>query len=110
MNSKMIVVGSTLLLALVVMAGQPDKAKAGSRVHVGIDLGGLFVPVDYYPRHGHYRPPPDYYGRDRWYRVSPPPPPRGLYRHQAPPVYYNEYRRPQHRPHYRSQHWRSDRW
>jgi hypothetical protein len=109
MNSKMIIAGG-MLLALMVMAGQPEKVNADTRVHVGIDLGGLFVPVDYHPRHGRYYPPPVYYERDRWYRVPPPPPPRGWYRRQAPPVYYDEYRRPHHRPYYRSHHWRRDRW
>ena len=106
MKSKMLVVGSLMILALMTMAGQADTAKAGTSVHVGFDLGGVYAPVGYYPRHVHYRPPPDYYDADRWYR-RPPPPPRGWYRHHGPPPeYYNEYRRPHHRPH----HWRGERW
>ncbi len=106
MKSKMIVVGSLMILALMTMVSQPDKAQAGTSVHVGFNLGGVYEPVDYYPRQVHYRPPPDYYGADRWYR-RPPPPPRGWYRHHGPPPeYYNEYRRPHHRPH----HWRGERW
>jgi len=106
MKSRMIVAGSLMILILVA-AAQPNRAQASTRVHVGFDLGEVYLPVEHYPRYGHYRPPPRYYGADRWHRMPPPPPPRGWYRHHPPPpVYYNDYRHPRHH----QQYWGRNRW
>ena len=49
MKSKMIVVGSLMILALMTMVSQADTAQAGTSVHVGFDLGGVYMPVDVLP-------------------------------------------------------------
>jgi len=92
-----------LLLVLIALAGQADRAEARDSVYIGADLGGLVMAFNTGPR-THYLPPAPY------------PPPRAWHHHghyYPPPVVYG-------RPYYRAHrgywgppprhHWRGDRW
>ncbi len=103
MKNRIVVLGSILLLVMIAMAAQPQKAQARDNVYVGVDLGGLVMGFNTYPHH-EYIPPPYparvYYPR---YRHYPPPPPQ--------PVYYDAYYGDRPRPHHhRHPHWRGERW
>jgi len=85
----------TLMILAAISAGMPaTEAQAESRVHVGVDLGGIVAvfdhgpryvyqpPVVYEPRHA-WRPPPRVYSPPRWHHSPPPPPPHyDRYRHR----------------------------
>ena len=102
MKNRTLVLWSILMLMLIVMAGQPQKAQARDHVYVGADLGGFGMTFNNYSHHE---------------RMLPPCPPRGYYpqvRYQPPPppVYYGEYYeyQPRHHRHHHHHHWQEERW
>ncbi len=109
MKNRIVVPWSLLLLVLVAVLGQSQKAQARDSVYIGADLGGLVMAFNTSPRYG-YGPPPC-------------PPPRGWYprgRYYPPPVVYERPRYrdhgayrddyPRHRRHDHHRYWRGDRW
>ncbi|MDD2466972.1 MAG: hypothetical protein PHI97_23500 [Desulfobulbus sp.] len=92
---------SLLILAAISAVLPADKAQAGSRVYVGLDLGGVIAAFDSRP-HYVYTPPVVY---ERWHawRLAPPPPcayyppPRWRHHPPPPPPYYDRHRERHHR-------------
>ncbi len=92
------------LLALMILAAiaaivPAQKAQAGSRVYVGVDLGPVVAAFDTGPRYVYS--PPVVYERPRIW-LPPPPPPRAYrpvrwHHHQPPPPpHYDRYRHGRH--------------
>ena len=50
--------GGALLAALVITAAKPAEARAASRVHVDVHLGGMAAPFVAQPSVVYHRPPP----------------------------------------------------
>ncbi|MBV5318192.1 MAG: hypothetical protein JZU50_10335 [Desulfobulbaceae bacterium] len=106
MKNRTMIPWGLLLLVLITLAGQPQKAQARDNVYIGADLGGLVMAFNTYPRY-EYRPPPcppprGWYPRDRYY---PPPVVYGRPHYRSHRADWNDY--PRHR---RDRHWRGDRW
>jgi hypothetical protein len=91
----------TTLLAfvLIAIAMHPAKAKADSRVYLGLDLGGIVAAFDTGPRYVHYGPPVVYERGHAWRPLPPPYPPPRWHGHRPPPRWYShDHRRDHHRP------------
>jgi hypothetical protein len=90
-----------LTFTLLAITLQPGQAKAGSRVYVGLDLGGIVAAFDTGPRYVHYRPPVVYERWHAWRPAPPPYPPPRYHSHRPPPRWYHDdYRRGHHRSHH----------
>ncbi len=100
MKNRTMALWSILLLVLIAMAVQPQKAEARDNIYLGVDLGGLVMGFNTYPYREYV--PVSYPPERVWYPAH--------YRHYPPPrpVYYEAYERRHHSPpHYRS-HYRRD--